>query len=210
MRAGAPMDRDRQDDRQTKKLADEKAQAKKPGEKGAASRLSSRLPPPAETFKQNELLLAKPSEKVLEEMRERRYTVQRKGGLTHVVLPTGAAAAWQVQRELTEKFPEAGFGLNFIYKPYRSATQPGLKSGPTPTPSIRTKGCPDERCYGPRLIAWNEELATCAAGLTVGMIDTAGGHEPSRFRRESLKSIDLATSRTPGAARHWHGPACCP
>ena len=131
---------------------------------------------------------------------------RRGSALTRIILPSAATQAYDVQNELNANFPNQGFGLNFIYKPYRSATEGSAAPMPTPTPSIRSSGgCADERCYGPKLIAWNRELATCAAGLTVGMIDTLVDASHPAFAGRRLRTIDLAKKQDAPAARHWHG-----
>ena len=205
MRSGIPVDRENQDSR-SKLLPDAKTQVGKAGDRGIAARSLARFPPLPDTHHQNELLLTSPSPALMAEIEARRYVVEpRRGGLTPVILPPNGPPAWEVQRELEAKFPEQRLGLNYIYKPYHSATQPGGPLPPSPTPPIHTKGCSDERCYGPKLIEWDKGLATCAANLRVGMIDTSVDRTHPAFARRHLEIINLALKQDAPPALHWHG-----
>ena len=118
MRAGGPVDREGLDDKLgtsltngnahaqtqalTKQAQSKQAQTQKSGEKGLGRIRVPPLPPQAETYKQGEFLIAKPSRELLLEMDRRGYKVGQanRAGLALVSLPTGAPNAWDVQREL--------------------------------------------------------------------------------------------------------------
>ena len=167
------------------------------------------MPPLPDTFKPNELLFVNPSVKVLAELERRRYTVlteNPKSGVARVTLPVGAADPFYVQRELKDKFPEQAIGLNFIYKPYYGATKPGSAQQPPALPRQQNMRCTDDTCYGPKLIAWHKSLETCAAGLTVGMIDTLVNQDDPAFKSGGhVKSYNIASRTDAAPARHWHG-----
>ena len=135
---------------EVKKAAEDKVQMKKPSEKGGSFEIPS-LPPAADTYKQSELLMVKPSRKLLAEMESRGYAVVRSngGGLAHVILPPDAGNAWDVQRELERSFPGQRVGLNYIYKPYHP--QQGAPSGLTPRSlaPIGPEGCSRSDVTGP-------------------------------------------------------------
>src|SRR5262249_56233894 len=81
-------------------------------------------------------------------------------GLIRVVLPEGAANAWDVMRELEVSFPGPTFGLNAIYRPpITNAYRPQDGAGPTGT------GAGPSRHELLSLIGWEGkgDLAACAA-----------------------------------------------
>ena len=195
------MDRDSKDDTQktkladAKKLADDRVQTTKPGERGGIIRIPS-LPPVPDSYKQSELLLANPSREVLAEMVRRRYGVPVDiGSVVLITLPPGAPSAWEVQRELEAKFPSQKLGLNFIYKPYHP--QDGVKSPSSALP----------RGDLLKLIGWDEKanLAACAVNLKIGMIDTLVNRKSHpTFANTNLESVNLALKHDAPPAPHWH------
>jgi hypothetical protein len=199
------VDRDSADDKLPAKIATAKAEAKKPGEKSGIQIRVPALPPPLQAYTQGEFLMAKPSLKLLAELERRRYTVERSNGagFARVILPPGAPNAWEVQRELEAIFPGQSFGLNFIYKPYHA--QAGVPREPAPAPQYAAKGCTAESCPWLKPMAWREALATCAADLTIGMIDTRVDENHPGFAKSKLEPIDLALKQDAAPARHWHG-----
>ena len=198
---GGPVDRDSKDDTQktkladAKKLADDRVQTTKPGERGGIIRIPS-LPPVPDSYKQSELLLANPSREVLAEMVRRRYGVPVDiGSVVLITLPPGAPSAWEVQRELEAKFPSQKLGLNFIYKPYHP--QDGVKSPSSALP----------RGDLLKLIGWDEKanLAACAVNLKIGMIDTLVNRKSHpTFANTNLESVNLALKHDAPPAPHWH------
>jgi len=70
--------------------------------------------------------------------------------------------------QLEAEFPGTRFGLNFIYSLANDGAAPGSTAAVT-----GARSCAPDRCYGPALINWRAELASCAAGVKIGVIDTA-------------------------------------
>ena len=171
---------------------------------GGRIKFMNLFPPSPDTFKHSEILAAAPPPRVVEEMKRRGYAVERPqgSGLMLVILPPGAGDAWQVQRELETKFPGQSFGLNFIYKPYHA--QAGVPGEITPKPPTLTKGCTDESCPWRKQIDWRDSVATCAAGLRIGMIDTRVDDTHPAIVGQ-VTTIDLALKQDALPARHWHG-----
>jgi subtilisin family serine protease len=203
MRAGIPVDREDADVRSPRKLTDDRAQRKPTG--GILRGGSLRMPPAPETYKPGELVLpTNVSRDVLAELQKRGYSIaqSRAGGAVRVILPPDAPPVADIQRDLETKFPDQKVGLNFIYKPYHSATANSSGSG---TMASRDKRCSDERCYGRRLIAWHNDLGACAAGLSIGMIDTKVDRHHPTFARTNIRTIDVALKQDAPPARHWHG-----
>jgi hypothetical protein len=179
------------------------AQAKKSGARdGAASRFGLlRLPPPPDSYRQAEFLLANPSAVLLSELGRRHYTVEPRNaaGLARVVLPEGAPNAWDVMRDLEVAFPGPTFGLNSIYRP------------PTYTPYRLQDGSASAGVAPTRhellaLIGWEGkgDLAACAAGVEIGMIDTLVDEGHRLFAGTQIKTVNLALKQDAPAAPHWH------
>jgi subtilisin family serine protease len=195
------VDRDSKDETQktklahAKKLADDRVQTTKPGERGGIIRIPS-LPPVPDSYKQSELLLANPSREVLAEMKKRGYGVPVDGGsLTLITLPREAPPAWEGQRELEAKFPGQKLGLNFIYKPYHP--QDGVKPPPSALPRTEIL----------KLIGWDEKanLAACAVDLKIGIIDTFVNKKSHPiFANTNLETVNLALKHEAPPAPHWH------
>jgi subtilisin family serine protease len=206
MRAGIPVEKETAEAKLPRKLTEE-VQAKRPGAGGGAVRLGGlgRLPPTPETYKAGELFLPSPSTALLTELRRLGYPFGEAtpSGNVRVLLPPGAPQAWEVQRELEAKFPGESVGLNFVYKPYHGATKESAYPKPvTPGPGV---GCSDDKCYGRGLIAWRNELAACAAGVSIGLIDTMVDKRHPAFAHTKLEVHSVAFKQDAPAARHWHG-----
>ncbi|HJU30928.1 MAG TPA: S8 family serine peptidase [Hyphomicrobiaceae bacterium] len=202
MRAGIPVEKEAGDPKLVGRLTEEGAGRRLGG--GAILGLP-RLPPPPEIYKAGELLLPNPSPSILAELRKRGYLV---GALTphgavQITLPAGAPQAWELQRELEKSFPGENVGLNFIYKPYHEATKDSAY--PKPIARGRGTGCSEEQCYGRGIIAWKGELAACAAGVSIGLIDTMVDRKHPVFAHTNLEVHNVAFKHDAPAARHWHG-----
>jgi len=179
------------------------AQAKKSGD-GAGNRFGLlRLPPPPDSYRQSEFLLANPSSLLLSELGRRHYVVETRNaaGLIRVVLPEGAANAWDVMRELEVSFPGPTFGLNAIYRPpITNAYRPQDGAGPTGT------GAAPSRHELLSLIGWEGkgDLAACATGVEIGMIDTLVDEGHRFFAGTHIKTVNLALKQDAPPAPHWH------
>jgi len=208
MRVGAPVDRDSPDATAKSTLtrtqgSPASAQARKSGTRdGAGNRFGLlRLPPPPDSYRQAEFLLASPSAVLLSELGRRHYTVEPRNaaGLARVVLPEGAPNAWDVIRDLEVAFPGPTFGLNSIYRPptytpYRPQDG-GASTGAAPT-----------RHELLALIGWEGkgDLAACAAGVEIGMIDTLVDEGHRLFAGTHIKTVNLALKQDAPPAPHWH------
>jgi subtilisin family serine protease len=125
--------------------------------------------------------------------------------LVQLYLPgLSAFEAWSAQRQLQDEFPQAGFALNYVYKPYRGAT--GSEAAPHAAPVPGSKGCSAERCYGPALIKWQPQLAACAAGTTIGVIDTGIDRQHPAFAGRNVTEVVIGTKGgIVGSGPHAHG-----
>ena len=208
MRVGAPVDRDSPD--ATAKSTPSgtpanaaSAQAKKSGAReGAGNRFGLlQLPPPPDSYRQAEFLLANPSLVLLSELGRRHYRVEpsNAAGLARVVLPEGAPNPWDVIRELQGSFPGPTLGLNSIYRP-PSYNSYRLQDGAGPT------GAAPTRHELLALIGWEGkgDLAACAAGVEIGMIDTLVDQGHRFFAGTQIKTVNLALKQDAPPAPHWH------
>lgn len=109
--------------------------------------------------------------------------------LTRLIIPHDMKAE-QAKALLQEVNPTAAVDLNQRYRLYPSAREgDGSKPSTTTEPARTTGGCGSDRCYGAATIGWQEQLAACAKGLSVGVIDTgidsthpSLAHQPERFK----------------------------
>lgn len=182
----------------------------------ASGRFGNLLPPPAESYKRSELVATNPSPRLVSEMESRGYSVvPLKGGVVRVKLPPGSLNAWDMRRDLQEQFPGVRIGLNYVYRPVpahppvNQHTQYDEATISAPKPLDRSKTCTGDVCYGPKLIGWQKSLATCAADLTIGVIDTRVNKADPAFRHRKLEVIDVALKNDAKngvvPAEHWHG-----
>ena len=72
--------------------------------------------------------------------------------------------------KLEEAVPDSAFALNRVYVPYRLGAS---GSGTAPGSRLRLgSACDPNRCFAANLIHWRPQLASCAQGVKIGMIDT--------------------------------------
>jgi subtilisin family serine protease len=70
--------------------------------------------------------------------------------------------------QLEKEIQDSAFTLNRLYVPYRLGAAGSGSGGPLrPGP-----GCDPDRCFGASLINWRAELAPCAQGVKIGIVDT--------------------------------------
>jgi subtilisin family serine protease len=127
------------------------------------------------------------------------------GHLTRMVPPAGLDAA-EALGLLRSKLPGDQFGLNYVYRPYRSATGEKAESserGHSVRPAT-SGGCDVGRCYGPAAIGWHPQLSYCAKKVRVGVIDTSIDLDHPTFAGRNIQVGNFLPS---GAARatSWHG-----
>jgi subtilisin family serine protease len=198
MRIGAaPPDRDG-DGRSGK--SDERAKKGGADVATAVKSWASRLPPPEGTYKAQEVLGFKLTPAARERLRQLGYTPKPSttSGITHIIPPEGLDS-WTAQRRLEAEFQQ-GFALNFLYDHYRNELDSAPITGLVPVSG--SAGCTTERCYGRKVIGWQEQLGACAKGVKIGVIDT--GYDASHPAFAKLKAkvvMEDEDSRSPD----WHG-----
>jgi subtilisin family serine protease len=109
--------------------------------------------------------------------------------VTRLLIPHDMKAE-QAKALLQEANPSAAVDLNQRYRLYPSAREGDSTKPPgSSEPARTTGGCGSDRCYGAATIGWQEQLATCAKGLSVGVIDTgidsthpSLAHQSERFK----------------------------
>jgi subtilisin family serine protease len=198
MRIGAPLP-DRDPDGRPGK-SDEKAKKGGADAASAVKSWASRLPPPEGTYKAQEVLGFKLTPAARERLRQLGYTPQPStaSGITQIILPAGLDP-WTAQRRLEAEFQQ-GFALNFLYDHYRNVLDSAPITGLVPVSG--SEGCTTERCYGRKVIGWNDQIGACAKGVKIGVIDTGydAGH-PAFANLKATVVMEDEASRSPD----WHG-----
>lgn len=125
--------------------------------------------------------------------------------VTRMVPPAGFDAA-SARDLLRGEMPGNLFGLNYVYRPYRSA------AGEKEESSVRARGvrkasvggCDMERCYGPAVIGWQPHLRPCAKNLRIGVIDTSIDLDHPAF---GGRNVEIGSFLPAGVTRtiNWHG-----
>ena len=104
------------------------------------------------------------------------------------------------RNQLEVEFPGTRFGLNFVYSLANDSKPHGSKDV-----MAGARSCAPERCYGPALINWRADLASCAVGVKIGVIDTAvdEAHPALAWRKLTVRRAPNheATNEPPD----WHG-----
>src|SRR5262245_25513157 len=142
------------------------------------------VPPQPGSYKANEVLGLNLAPAARERLRQLGYTVNEGAvsGLTHIILRDGLDE-WAEKRKLEAELQQ-GFALNMLYDHYRNALDGASMSGVVPAGG--SVGCSTERCYGRRVIGWQDHLAACAMGVKIGVIDT--GYDASHPAFEKLNA----------------------
>jgi subtilisin family serine protease len=152
---------------QTKKTND--------GRPGAARVFAPRFPPQSGTFKEHEVLAGNLSPLVRERLRGLGYRVSDASapGPAVIALPKNLFA-WETMRALEAEYSRQGFGLNYYYEAYSGTFHYVLDDAPieAEVPVNGSVGCRTERCYGRKVIGWEDQLSACAKGVKIGIIDT--------------------------------------
>ena len=127
------------------------------------------------------------------------------GRLTRMGPPAGLDAAGALNL-LRSKLPGDQFGLNYAYRPYRSATgeKGEVSERGRGMRQASSGGCDVGRCYGPAAIGWHPELSYCAKKVRIGVIDTSIDLDHPTFAGRSIQVGNFLPS---GAVRttNWHG-----
>lgn len=126
--------------------------------------------------------------------------------LTRLVAPPDMSAA-QAKALLQQTDPLATVDLNQRYRLYPVAREgDGTKPPVSSEPARTTGGCTSDRCYGAAAIGWQEKLANCAKGLSVGVIDTGiDSTHPSLAHQSERFSFGQFGPGYRGAGSDLHG-----
>jgi hypothetical protein len=126
----------------------------------------------------------------------------QQAGVRNLMPPPGFDAVSALDL-LRSQLPADRFGLNYAYRPYRSAT--GVEGGATRGDrKASIGGCDASRCYGPATIGWEPRMRTCARNVRIGIIDTSIDHDHPAFKG---RTIEIGNFLPSGVARtiNWHG-----
>lgn len=206
---------------------DDAGGSKQPG-KGLGTRGSAgKLLPPPESFRPNEVLAYNLTEADLVKIAQRKFKIRdtfqlRSLNFTVTRLETpNIQNAFTGRSALQEELPTSGFGLNHIYSadltrpanaprstdgssaPMKSAAAPALAS-PGTSVSRPGVGCAPDRCFGVSVINWQPQLAACARGVRIGVIDTGVDTNHPAFadvlagKRLKHKDFTPPSSKKPG------------
>ncbi len=161
-----------------------------------------RRAPARSDYVPNEILLIDPSEDTLARSTtlgfSRYATEQIAGGEITIVrlrLPPGldAPAALALLRA---DAPDQTADLNHTYR-----LQQASRSG-----ADLYTDCRSSRCYPQAMIGWTEELASCAAGLRIGVLDTRVNTSHSTLRGQAVRAVSFASPLArPSTASHGTG-----
>jgi hypothetical protein len=106
---------------------------------------------------------------------------------------------------LERALPGQRIGFNHVYRSYKAATDRAAPARGETRPASN-EPCEPNRCFGPVVIKWREKLASCAASLRVGVIDTAVdfGH-PAFGRKRFVTRTFIEPSDNRANAAHGTG-----
>lgn len=157
-----------------------------------------------------EMLALNADRKAIERARSLGFKVERPTGLgrlklevTRLIAPEGMSEE-QADAVLRREVSATAIARNERYRIYRTATGTAARAPDGSGIEAAGRGpCAAERCFGPRLIGWQPTLATCAAGIGIGVIDTAVDVSHPVFEGRAIEVGRLASAGRP--APHWHG-----
>jgi subtilisin family serine protease len=149
-------------------------------------------------YKRNEVLVLGAKPGTIRTLLARGWR-QESSAAVHVErLLSNSELSLAVVDQLQLEFPEARFALNYVYR--HAGIFPGGQDD-------RDGPCPQEKCYGPTLINWQGSLAACAAGLKIGIIDTAIDKSHPALAWRKLEMIHFPTDKGSIKAPDAHGTA---
>jgi hypothetical protein len=182
------------------KIAQKTQSEKAHSERKPASRAAFDLSPPLPaTYRPNELLVFGATPAVLSSLRDsgwRQSPGVAQGVARFVSEGEDPVAA---RKDLASRFGETHFGLNYVYDLANDGERTRLVDG---AGSIGS--CDPQRCYGPELIEWRAHLATCTAGVKIGVIDTTVDTAHPALAWKKL-DVRRRPGHDPTAPPHSHG-----
>ena len=153
------------------------------------------------THRPNELLVLNPSTAVLGVLRARGWREDRGAARGVVRLFSESENALAAREKLESQFQGTHFGLNFVYYHVESDGVTRRSSDAV----ARVGSCDPQRCYAPALIDWRADLAACAAGVKIGIIDTAVDEAHPALAWKKLKVLRAPDQKPADMEPHWHG-----
>lgn len=110
------------------------------------------------------------------------------GGYSVTVLTTPHGVdALHALKQLERELPGGGFHLNRLYEPFRPAvTRDVVGQRTRPATLGNAAPCTGDHCYARTVIRWKTEFAGCAAGVRVGVIDTAVDQFHPAFKGQAI------------------------
>lgn len=144
-------------------------------------------------------------------LRELKFTVRGSsdvalGRLTELGVPEGLNAL-SARELLSRELPGQTFTYSVRYR--ISPETDGRAASTLPpdqpfTPGKAPRPCESDRCYGSRLVSWQQQLSSCSKGVKVGVVDTAVDleHPALAGMRSKLGSFG---SGSVASASMWHG-----
>ena len=200
----------------------------KPAGRNLGRRVVNDLLPPPGTFRQNEVLAVNLKAAGLARALQRNFKVIEKVeypalgfNLTRLATPDTQNAIIG-RSTLYEELPSEGFGLNHIYAAGRAsaavpsgtdvgggkaAAGPVVPTSPSPGVTVERRSvgaCTPERCFGVSAINWQPQLAACARGIKIGIIDTGVDANHPAFAGVHFKHADFVPSNSKKPSNH-HG-----
>jgi subtilisin family serine protease len=154
------------------------------------------------TYRPNELLVLDANPAVLRELHARGWSETTRASEGVVRLLSETENSLVASEQLQVQFPGTRFGLNFVY----SLANEGVSHRPIDV-LVDARSCAPERCYGPALINWRADLASCAAGVKIGLIDTAVDEAHSALAWRRLTVHRPAHHEAINEPLDWHGTA---
>ena len=205
--------------------------AAKPAGRNLGRRVAGSLLPPPGTFKPNEVLAVDMDAAKLARALARNFKLLEKieypalgFSLTRLATPDTQNAVI-ARTTLHEELPSDGFGLNHIYAAGRvaaAAPANATPNGPDPggggkavplvpgtsSPGLqgdrRGGGCAPDRCFGVSVINWQPQLAACARGIKIGIIDTGVDEKHPAFAGVHFKHESFVARNAKKPSNH-HG-----
>lgn len=197
--------------------------AAKPAGRNLGRRVAGSLLPPPGSFKSNEILAVDLDAAKLARALQRNFKVLETieypalgFNITRLATPDTQNAII-ARTTLQEELPNDGFGLNHIYAAGRvngaapRGTDPGDGGKAPPVPSTpgfngdrRTGACAPDRCFGISAINWQPQLAACARGVKIGIIDTGVDKSHPAFAGVHFEHKDFIPRNAKKPSNH-HG-----